>query len=103
MSVVYLPLLPLAEHVADAAAVWLCILLITEHQVSTATAGCIACVMGHHCAGMSAVFTFVFQADEECSGQASEHKRIFGTVLADCRHVHYWQQLFYVVQQQLVE
>ena len=73
--------------------------VITEQQPSTATADCMACMMGHHCAGVSPAITFVFQADEQCSGQASEHKRILGTVLADCRHVHNRQQLFDVVQQ----
>ena len=80
-----------------------CLAVITEHQVSTATADCIACMIGDHCAAKSAACTFVFEADEQCSGQASEHKSILGAVLADCRHVHNWQQLFDVVQQQLVE
>lgn len=74
-----------------------------ECQVSTTTVDCIASMMGDQCPAMSPACTSVFQTDEQCSGQASEHKGILGAVLADCWHVHNRQQLFDVVQQQLVE
>ncbi len=47
--------------------------------------------------------TFVFETDEECSWKAPEHECILGAVLADCGHVHNWQELLDVVHQQLVE
>lgn len=53
--------------------------------------------------GLFSPFTSVFEADEECPRQASEHESILGTVLADCGHVHNGKQFFDVVQQQLVE
>lgn len=52
---------------------------------------------------MCSARTFVFQADEQCSGQASKHESICGAVLADRRHVHNRKQLLDVVQQQFVE
>lgn len=53
--------------------------------------------------GYEDVGTFIPHADEQGAWQASEHQAVQLAVVADCGHVHNWEELLDVVRQDIVE